>query len=436
LLATTGTLASSGTPAVPEDFARGRILHAGGETVGQRLTIPRDLYEWTTRADLGDIRVFNGSGEEVPYAVRRAEVQDEFTAWQSVPLFALPAMSSTETGETRIELDLDDGGTIIAVRGQTGAGNQGAMDYLVDVGGVEEVATEMRVHWDPHNALDAIGKMRISASDDLDEWRILVDETTLASLSSGEHQVRLDRIQLPASSARYLKLTLRSGSRELQVSGVDVRRRSAELPDRQWKVLEPVPFDDGYEYDSAGRFPADRVALVFEAPARNHLTSVELFSRSSPDGPWRSRGRHLFYRTELDGTVIESEPVAISHGGRYWRVELDGATSLAPQLEIGWLPDELVFLKQGAPPYLLAYGQAGLEGRQWPMDQLLERLDDAGSAGSGLAAAEAAAPQELGGPQRLEPPETPVDWRTLILWAVLLAGVAVVGGLAVRLLKS
>ena len=49
--------------AVPIEFAPGDALYV--------LRLPEAVYRHAVRVDLGDLRVFNGAGEPVPYALRQ-----------------------------------------------------------------------------------------------------------------------------------------------------------------------------------------------------------------------------------------------------------------------------------------------------------------------------------------------------------------------------
>jgi hypothetical protein len=134
---------------------------------------------------------------------------------------------------------------------------------------------------------------------------------------------------------------------------------------------------------------------------------------------------------------VESNPLAIDDGDRFWRLEFQGEGLSMPRLNIGWLPDEVVFLKQDSAPYVLAYGQAGVEARQWPLTELLRQLN--GSRPMDLADvpfARVAEARMLGGPDRLLLASEPINWRTVILWIVLVLGVVAVGSMAYRLLRA
>jgi hypothetical protein len=137
----------------------------------------------------------------------------------------------------------------------------------------------------------------------------------------------------------------------------------------------------------------------------------------------------------VDDVTTESEPLAYATVDRFWRVELVDGGGQTPRLRAGWMPDEVVFLIQGPGPYLLAYGQAGVSGRQWPMADLLSRLGAQADLDA-LAPATLGAATMLGGPDRLTPPPKPLDWQTLLLWLVLIAGVAVVVFFAHRLIRA
>lgn len=447
-------LIASHSMAAPDDFARGRVVDVTEPSIVQRLTLPPDLYEWTSRPDLGDVRVLNAAQDEVPYAVRRPLTTDEHSPWQTYPLFVLPTSDNREATDARVRIDVDDGGAIIAIRDtkvegmisggaksegrKNSADDEGAASFLVDASSMDQAATEMQIDWETSDEADFVGTLRIEVSDDLNSWRSLIRATTIANLSSGDHEVRLDRIELPRTKERYLKITQVDGSARVSLSNVQLRYRESQLPDRQWKSLGGVSVDDGHEFESGGLFPTDRLVLQPADSSVSYLVEARFYSRAKPDEMWRSRGEHTFYRTTINGIVVEADPLSIAYGDQYWRVELDDDGLISPVLRIGWLPDELIFLTQGEAPFVLAYGQAGMEGRPWPLQQLLDKLATGREHGliGDVSVARTGAAEMLGGPNRLKPRAEPIDWRTVILWAVLLAGVIVVGSLAFRLLRS
>lgn len=418
------------------DFARGLVLDASDQSVVQRLTVPDDVYEWVTRSDLGDLRVFNRDQEEMPYNVRRPQRLEEYSAWLKLPLFSLPQRADGGVADPRLRVEVGESGAIINYSGGA-PGENPAGAFLIDTSALTFIPAELKLHWQGAESGDFMGRIRIDSSDDLDSWKSLVDGATVARLVSREQSVHLDRIELPPRKARYLRITRLEGSEPILIDQVEARHRRAEMPQRRWRSLAGVATDGGWEFSSGGWFPVDRLGLS-DAGGSNFLVTAQLFSRVDAKAHWRDRGERTFYRSTVAGQAVVSEPLAIDDGDRYWRLEFEGTGINSPVLKVGWLPDEVVFVKQGAAPYVLAYGQADVLARQWPLSDVLRQLNG-GSGPVPLARIPFAVPgdpQMLGGSDRLVAAPEPVDWQTVILWAVLVLGVLLVGTLAYRLLKN
>src|SRR5262245_27817837 len=95
-------VSATATNAASLEFARGAVLDLRDD--GQpayRVSVPEDVYLWTTRDDLGDLRVLDGAGNELPYAVRFPPGGDSVTEWSQLPTFALPAASAAK-GSTAV----------------------------------------------------------------------------------------------------------------------------------------------------------------------------------------------------------------------------------------------------------------------------------------------------------------------------------------------
>ncbi|HEY5646497.1 MAG TPA: DUF3999 family protein [Pseudomonadales bacterium] len=436
LLAVLALLCPIAVLAGQADFARGRVLDATDETPAQRVTVPDDVYEWITQPDLGDVRVFNRDQQEVPYAVVRPQRTEEYTHWVLLPIFPLPPLEGELTADPRIEIQVNEAGTIVEFAPGS-AGLETATAFLFDATELEGTPTELRLDWEGSQDRDFIGRISIDTGEDLNQWNTLVAETTIARLTGGGQLIELNLIKLPPRKTRYLRVSVLEANGELVLNRAEVRHRRAELPARRWKTLTGQPVDGGFEFETGGHFPVDRVQLTEEGEG-SYLVAARLFSRPSSAEDWRNRGEHSFYRTTVGGQTVESDPVALGHRSQHWRLEFDGDGLSVPLLQIGWLPDEVVFLKQGPAPYVLAYGQANVMAKEWPLHQLLQRLNGGpeGAELSEVPFARALDAEMLGGPDRLKPPPEPTDWETIILWSVLVLGVLLVSFFAFRLLRS
>ena len=103
--------------AAPQDFARGSIIQTMNDASVQRVTLSQDVYEWVVQPGLGDLRVYNADQEEVPYALQRSPAWEDFTPWVKVPVFALPVQAGSNKNASNVNIELGDGGAIVAVQG-------------------------------------------------------------------------------------------------------------------------------------------------------------------------------------------------------------------------------------------------------------------------------------------------------------------------------
>ena len=93
---------TSATPAAgssPSDFSYGMSIETSAPAAAYRLTLPVEVYRQITHEDLRDLRVFNGSGQPVPYGLRRPEPKETVQS-ESPPLPLFPLR-----GDARVSLE-------------------------------------------------------------------------------------------------------------------------------------------------------------------------------------------------------------------------------------------------------------------------------------------------------------------------------------------
>jgi len=216
---------------------------------------------------------------------------------------------------------------------------------------------------------------------------------------------------------------------------------------RQWEALpgSPVANKPGdYAFDSQGVFPVDRVR--FELPQANTVAQVQLASRARSDARWRPVTRGIAYRLRRDGTELSSAELAIAENAdRYWLLTVDqrggGLGAGEPNLLLGWIPNDIVWVARGNPPFTLAYGSRDAKPSAYAIESLVPgyRRDadlDAKVASTEavpVKSAQADAPAVLGGQKALE---ERIDVKRWTLWASLVLGVAFLGWMAWRLMKQ
>ena len=444
----------------PAEYAYGLPIEASGSEALYDVSLPPAVYQGVTRRDLGDVRVFNGVNEVVPYAWRpRRTEKADVGAIVPLTLFPLKAAAGASVDGLAISVRRSASGAVSVDVKTAGspAPSQQTVGYLIDLNAQDRALRAIELDWKATEGFS--GKLRIDASDDLSSWRTLVAGAPLVSLEVGGQRLQQKHIELPQQKAKYLRLAWVSDSTknampELTTANGELAEKFVEAP-REWSKLTAAKIEKTGEYvfDSKGQFPIDRLRL--ELPEPNTIAQVEVLARDKAEQPWRSVARGVAYRLRQSGGEIASPDIQIGAPGmnaeRWWMIRVDqrggGLGSGTPVLNAGWVPHQLVFAARGAPPFTLAYGNAGNRGAQTgslPIESLIPGYRD--DAGASVRAAKtgaqptvnvqttsAQAQKELGGETRLR---AQIDWKRWSLWGVLGLGVLVLGAMAWRLVKQ
>jgi hypothetical protein len=446
-----GTVCGTAAAQAPEtkDFAYGlTVTSVAGQPVRQ-FQVPDRLYQGVTRADLGDLRVFNSGGIVVPHALcPGAEAAAESVREESLNVFALqPGARAPDGGDTRVSVQTPSGTSVQVVeRSATAIVSAPAPPaapetFVVDATAVREPLRALQLAWStPDGASQA--QVKVEASDDLDHWRTVVAGTTLLHVTSDGRTLDRNRIELPVWLYRYLRLARADGP------VVRIERVTAEVvqpgtpPQPFWFAADPAPpgAGDAFEY-TTGRLAPVEAARV-ELASANMVLRVALESRRAPEMNWQQHWSGDVSSVRAgNGEPAASAVTFAAVADPYWRVRvLRGAESLGsgrPTLRLGYHPGRLRFLAQGAEPFVVAYGSARVPPAEMPgCDALLAQFQPVERAGMiGLAQVSAAPAGAFGGPDVLTPPPKPTPVRQIVLWAVLVLGAAVLVAMALTLLR-
>jgi len=431
------------------DFGYGYMIDVGSSGAIYSLPVPGQVYRTVRRADLGDIRIFNGAGEAVPHMLRDLAAPEETTrSRREIPFFPLHEQGGKTAGTMSLSVHRNADGTIIDIDSGTMASSEEHQPtgYLLDLGNRPIDISTLQLNWqaDPSHATNSV---MVQQSNDLQHWRTIVAKTTLADLEYGGNRVEQRKIELPPGLERYLKITWlqpRSPVALQQVSALS--RPLVSKQNIQWTSLRnglkhQLEEKTTIEYNSQYRLPVRSVRLQF--PEQNSIVSALVQSRTGDGEKWQERCRHVFYTLEVNGERLQNEPCAFSPtSAKQWRlVVLDDGSGLGgrsnPVIDLGWQSGELLFLARGPGPFILAYGSGKLENVRIEHNghialsavtrQQTTNIVHAAILGKHI---------ELGGERALVPPPPPKPWKTWLLWGVLLAGVAGMAVMASKLMRD
>ncbi|MEN8206025.1 MAG: DUF3999 domain-containing protein [Pseudomonadota bacterium] len=430
-------------PVTKNDYAYGLPVEVSGEAAIYRLAVPESVYAHLIKKDFSDLRVFNAGGEVVPHSLQRPDVPqvDESDPFV-VPFFPYALIKPGDHSPVLVQVAINDQGTVVSSSASKKTeGEERVSAYLVDVSALEAMPSKLAFSWEsPEDSF--VAHVSIEGSDDLGHWNTLVSQASLVRLYFAGRELGRREIELPDRAYKYLKLNWPAATDGVRLTEVQAwLSPKAEPVVPVWIELagEAVADEpDIFEYASRGHFPVEWAEVVMSEA--NSLVDVKLLSRDEETAPWHTRHSGSFYRLQVDGASLASEPARFSRvNDPHWRLEavsdLSGLGAAVPLLRLGYTPHQLHFLARGEPPFVLAFGAHEAAPGQGQINTLLARIDEEES-DAFIGEARAGDMITLGGKDRLQAPPTPFPWQQVLLWSVLVIGVFVLGTMAWRLGKQ
>ncbi len=309
--------------------------------------------------------------------------------------------------------------------------------YLIDLTRLEQIPDALLFKW-PENSNHFSIKTTLESSDNLTNWKPVISDTTLALLDFSGHSLVKDKISLPKTKIKYLRM-----SRPVQAETLEIIEVLALFPSREktfpheWHSILPESIDKThhiFEYKIPGVFPVSLVNI--ELPGENRIFKALIESRPDEKSPWLTKHRGLFFRIDMNGVLFSNDTVALGRTSNpYWRLTLESDSPIKadtqPKLEFGWIPHDLYFLSQGQGPFRMAFGNFNIKPAENLVDQLLMSLDKTKQTDI-VKTAQPSKPFKLDEKKA----KTSVHWQKWLLWAILVLSVFLLGFMAIRLLKQ
>ena len=420
----------------PADFAYGIPIEIDTRDALYEIELPAAVYRGVTRADIGDIRVFNGQGEVVPHAFRPPA---QTIAAVSLPVFPLYGEANENLEDLSVRINKRGDGTIIDIQKRAkGSGPIGRLrGYLIDASSLKPAIAALRFDWDMASE-SFVGQVRVEGSDDIAAWTILADKAVLARLTFGGHHVERNRVDLRFAKFKYLRVSWPTSQAPLESLSAAAEPVANVIASRRvWETIagSEIPGKKGeYSYDLSGHFPFDRLRV--ELPQVNSLVQLEILARATASEGWRHVTSATAYRLRDRDAEVKSQEIAISsRGERYWLLRADqkggGVGSGVPAIQIGWVSQKLVFVARGDGPFQLAFGNAGTKPAAYPIESLIPGYKT--DAEFKVKPATLGVPMTISGAARLR---AAWNYKKLALWGSLIFGVMLLGWMAFRLSRQ
>jgi len=428
--------AGAAAPACAEDFARRFALQLQEGAAWYSVTLPAAVYAASQRNDLGDVRVFNGAGEPVPYSLEAPrEAARTPPSLRAVRWFPLRPATAGQAGAPF--------GVTIAADGslRATAAPPGRAQHDTDLIDAGEAAHEgrtsalvVRLRDDNYQ-----GRVTVESSDDLRNWQAAGDAQILKVSYNGS-TLSQDRIELNGARARYLRLHWLDGAPYLESIDAEVQAAGAGRvqadTQREWRegiVARAGPKAGEYFFSTGGPYPVDRLRLALPQP--NTVAPAAVYSRGELGAAWREVSSATLFRLH-NGDVEQNSPALQlkPDTDRHWRVVVDtrngGLGSGALTIAAGWRPATLTFVARGAPPFSIGVGNASAVSTAVGRDELLM------GASSVIATARVGEPLALAPDGNAPASTNPDAYRRYMLWTALLLAVGSLAAIAWRLARS
>lgn len=408
-------------------------LELDGRAPYYALAVPAPVYAASRRSDLGDMRVFNGAGEPVPYSLDAPTAHPAPTLRQ-INWFPLPSAAANAPAATAGVSIAQDG----TLRFTTAAPKADARDAdLLDIGSAAQHVGALVIHVRNDSYQ---GRVHVDASADLQTWRPLADASILKANHDGE-QLAQERIALDglAQRERYLRLRWPGGGPEIASVDIELYPSEARPSDgtRQWREGLAVHAGNAageYLFETGGAYPVDRLGI--DVPQPNTVARATVYSRSSGNAPWREIAHTVLFRVAQRGEARNPPLEFAPDTDGEWRVVVDmrngGLGNGMPSATVGWQPALLTFVARGAGPFSLGVGNASVASAAQPRGDILVGGDGAQS----VETARLGAPLPVDADEARRAAGNADSARRYVLWGALLLAVAVLAAMAWRLLRT
>ncbi|MCK7430268.1 DUF3999 domain-containing protein [Enterobacter chengduensis] len=445
LLALSGPALCDEVPAdSPRNYAFGRSLDTSAPSQWYRVMLPLAVYAQSTSPDLHDVRVFNQSGEPVPFsliAATRPQASVQSTALRLFPLDASPLAPASDAGDSDKILLRSRNGVEIVLQGQkAAAAGQHYLLTLPEQASGELAISQLQLLWNtPQSSWQ--GTASVYYSEDLKRWYTLGEEMPLLDVASGQDRLKLDRIDtetvLSPDANRYLMVVLNAQSQGVTLTGVNAISAAAQADPEEISLEgegEPLSASEA-QWRWARPQPLHAVSISLNGEG---VLPVEIAWRGSEKDAWHPLKKEVIYR--LEGKT--SGPVSLS-GGLVQAVKITTLNARLPE----YLPSvtghrdryDLVFNAQGKAPFVLAWGNGAAKPAKVEPDMLipadLRKTYDMAN----LPQADVVDDVALGGEARLtatSAADRESRLNTLLVWGVLIAGVILLAGMAWRIWRE
>ncbi len=443
IMSATYHLSLSAAPYTLEDFSYSATLSSANTSL-RELDLPLSVYEKMQRKDYGDLRVFSGNGQLVPYQFSRIE-EVHSQQQQSLVFYPFTKDQAADTGNIKVYINQKQQSEQTKPREQsikidqkwggdfTDKHRSKEYQYIIENPQNKSKLCKIQLDW-TQSKPSMVLPLTLESSNDLQHWERLSRKQSVSKLNYAGSRLIQNQISFSCTTKKYLRLTWLKPELQVHLQKVQGIFTSSSKTKTQWKSFgKPIQAKD-----NSWLFESDVVAgitkMQFTAPTDGFLYKGRLYVRNNENDKWRFIKNISQYRLNIGDTELQSSPFSLPlTKSRYWKLELDSESQFTneqlPEIKAAWTPRKLLFLAQGKEPFYIAFGNPNIKpSEQSNLNQLVQTIRDSGSFIDNVTLG----PIENTGKQFS--PEIP--WKLILFWIVLILGTLLMAYMVFRLYKQ
>ncbi len=282
----------------------------------QRIPLPAELMMHSQSPNLADLRLFNSSGEPVPFALRFSDTESIPASTNKISLKAFPIRDGgsdkpliSGSAGVRVVTRGDDINVFVD-RGAAAAGHGGeemVVGALLDARLVEGVMTS--IDFDLDLPANQVVPITIEASSDLSSWQTIANYRSVYRFSDAGGPV-LTSIDLQGGveiKGRYLRVTWppKKAATAVAIRGATLTMESFQrVPYAQpRRALGPPLATTARSQEWQLGSPLRIRALVLATAQTGTLLPITVLGRDTDQQPWRRLGETVLFNLALTDAV-------------------------------------------------------------------------------------------------------------------------------------
>ena len=400
----------------------------------QRVELSLDILLAATRADLGDVTVFDASGKPLPTWIRTATTPKSQKQYGlPIYLFNTYQQNRSKTLTTREQnQDYDQFSEFTTT--ETIPIDEIRQDYIIGLpeadAGLEIESIELI--W-THEPADQLLQLRIDAGSDLDNWHTIKSNKSLTNQNSDDAQWHT--ISAIPKGEKYLRLTPINSIRSFELEkaiGSYHRGAIKKIIWHQLGELQESTNQPGYfNFEMPSTVPALELRLI-PGEQQSSISGDLLASQEGFDQK-QIIGSNIQQHNISGGDVVPSKSIKIpAQNYAHWWFKPNQEPNSTPRAEIAFPVYELLFLGNDRGPFTLAWGNHEADA---PTNDLISILSPEQRAQPTSELVQLRAMQISGGESRLSP-QAKLPWLKWLLWLLLVSAVITTGKMAISLFRD